>query len=176
MQILDPHYPQHSKQGDESGTTMSGLEKTTPSCPPPLYNSNPPDITAAFSNLCLGQSAGIPTIDECIAHLKLLEAFNQLRGDVGTTDGLYGIRDDFIDPNDYKTEKKYEEIRAAMREKRWAIYVTKAVERFQVYWRECIQADSEMLRQDDLDDPNVKGIVDGATPLTFTKDSLPPLG
>ena len=156
---------------------MNNFEKkNTPEDLPPSYSSNPPDITTAFSNLRLSQSASIPTGDECIAHLKLLEAFSQLREDVGTTDGLYGIRDDFIEPSAFKTEKESVELLAAMREKRWAIYVTNAVQRFDIYWKVCIQADARMLAQVDMNSEDIKDIADWGTPLTFTTDTLPPLG
>ncbi|MCJ1389925.1 hypothetical protein MMC18_002782 [Xylographa bjoerkii] len=169
------HHPQDRKRLDQSGAAMHGLEKNTPEDLPPSYSSVPPNITAAFSNLRLGRSAGIPTADECIAHLKLLEAFSQLREDVGTTDGLYGIRDDFIEPSSFRTEKETVELLTAMREKRWAIYVTNAVQRFEIYWKVCIQADARMLDQVDLDRPDIKDIADRGTPLTFTTDTLPPL-
>ncbi|MCJ1293142.1 hypothetical protein MMC34_004695 [Xylographa carneopallida] len=154
---------------------MSGLGETKAEDLPPSYSSIPPDITAAFSNLRLGQSASIPTVDECIAHLKLLEAFSQLRDDIGTTDGLYGLYDNFIEPAALRTKKECVELLAAMREKRWAIYVTNAVQRFEIYWKVCIQADARMLDQVDLDREDIEYIADRGTPLTFTTDNLPPL-
>ncbi|MCJ1438696.1 hypothetical protein MMC27_008086 [Xylographa pallens] len=170
------HYPQDRKQLDRSVAAMNNLgKKNTSEDLPPSYSSIPPDITTAFSNLRLGQSASIPTADECIAHLKLLEAFSLLREDVGTTDGLYGIRDDLIEPSAFKTEQEAAELLAAMREKRWAIYVTNAVQRFEIYWKVCIQADARMLAQVDMDSENIKDIADRGTPLTFTTDTLPPL-
>lgn len=64
--------------------------------PPPDYDGEnalpPPDITAGFSNLKLGDDAGNQPIDvQCIAHLKVLECFYRLRQQIGSTDGFYGI-------------------------------------------------------------------------------------
>ena len=67
--------------------------------PPPAYiantsgetNANPQNLTAAFSNLKLDDSI-IPNPDQCIAHLKLLEAFHQLREDTALHDGLFNIQ------------------------------------------------------------------------------------
>ena len=174
--MTSDHYPQDLKQHDGSAAATNGLKKNKAEDLPPSYSSSPPDITAVFSNLRLGPSISIPTADECIAHLKLLEAFSQLREDVGTTDGLYGIRDDFIEPSAFQTEKECLELLAAMREKRWAIYVTNAVQRFQTYWKVCIQANARILSQVDMDREDIKDIADQGTPLTFTTDTLPPLG
>ena len=174
--MICDHHPQDRLQHDQGAAAMSGLGETKAEDLPPSYSSIPPDITAAFSNLRLGQSASIPTVDECIAHLKLLEAFSQLRDDIGTTDGLYGLYDNFIEPAALRTKKECVELLAAMREKRWAIYVTNAVQRFEIYWKVCIQADARMLDQVDLDREDIEYIADRGTPLTFTTDNLPPLG
>lgn len=78
----------------------------------------PPDIVASFANLNLGRKERKPTPDECIAHLKLLEAISQLRDDVGMTDGLYGLFDRIAD--DVPEGDKRTELLSKIREKRWA--------------------------------------------------------
>lgn len=73
---------------------------------PPSYTSTlTPDLTAGFSNLNLRNEDVKPTVDQCIAHLKLLEAFYQLREDIGSHDGLYGIRDELL-PVDVTEERR----------------------------------------------------------------------
>ena len=140
---------------------------------PPSYTANPPDITAAFSNLSLDRTTGKPTTDQCIAHLKLLEAFSQLREDIGNTDGLYGIKDDFVSSIAADGNK---EALAKLKEKRWCIYVTQAVSRFEAYWHKCLQKDAQMIRQTDLELPYIDNLLRKQGVLNFTRDYLPPLG
>ena len=143
---------------------------------PPGYEVPPPDITASFSKLKLGgnNSSTKPTVDECIAHLKLLEAFSQLREDIGSTDGLFGIHDDFVPAN--ATEQQRTEMLIRIREKRWAIYVTRAVYRFEIYWNRCLEPEARPLRLPDVSTFEYSQRVKQATPLQFTRDNLPPLG
>ncbi|KAL8777401.1 MAG: hypothetical protein Q9213_007873 [Squamulea squamosa] len=107
---------------------------------PPPYGSRPgenQDLTAAFSSLNLTAASNDPTPDQCLAHLKLLEAFHNLREDVATTDGLFGIHDHFVDgvyPNQGFDEKRAQ-LLLRLREKRRAIYVAKAERRYSVWWQ-----------------------------------------
>ncbi|KAL8766036.1 MAG: hypothetical protein Q9209_007065 [Squamulea sp. 1 TL-2023] len=108
--------------------------KVPPASVPPPYHSRPeenPDLTAAFSSLNLTALSNKPTPDQCLAHPKLLEAFHNLREDVATTDGLFGIYDYFVDrvyPNQGFDEKRAQ-LLLRLREKRWAVYVAKAERR-----------------------------------------------
>jgi len=71
---------------------MKGLHHNPPlnNSPLPSYAVKNPiegtlDITAAFSNLNLARphdKLQKPTANQCLAHLKLLEAFHQLRQDI----------------------------------------------------------------------------------------------
>jgi hypothetical protein len=72
----------------------------------------------------------IPTPAECIAHLKLLHAFAKLRHEIGNYDGLFGISMETVDVNDIDTHTMAERIR----DKRWSVFVTKAVARFEKWW------------------------------------------
>ena len=145
--------------------------------PPPAYaqggfNFDVPDITAAFSNLNLTPSAK-PTPDLCIAHLKLLEAFHQLREDVAHEDGRFGINDAFADVGD--SEKKRTELLTKIREKRWQVYVTKAAERFERWWDTCVEPNLErnrLLGQSKIP----KHSPDLGERLEWRKDYMPPLG
>ncbi|KAL9131574.1 MAG: hypothetical protein Q9217_000531 [Psora testacea] len=120
--------------------------------PPPVYtseapsvaNDTTPDITAAFSSLNLDTSA-FPTPDQCLAHLKLLEAFHQLREDVALRDGLFGIRDSSV--SKHASEEKQREVLMKIREKRWAVYVAKAVKRFEKWWAICVCPQASKLEQ-----------------------------
>ena len=147
---------------------------------PPAYaqddpNLHVPDITAAFSNLNLAPSAK-PTPDLCIAHLKLLEAFHQLREDVACEDGLFGISDAFADAS--QSDQERAKLLAKIREKRWQVYVTKASKRFERWWITCVEPNEEknrLLRQSEM--PSVfKQSPDPDGQLEWSKDDLPPLG
>ena len=145
--------------------------------PPPAYtseapglnNAAPPDITAAFSNLNLIDSV-FPTPDQCTAHLKVLESFHQLREDIAVRDGLFGISDAFV-PGD-ETKEQQAEILMKIREKRWAVFVAKAAQRFEAWWTACVQPQAVRMKQFSLVDRN---ITQGAR-LRFDADDVPPLG
>ena len=148
--------------------------------PPPAYalgdvTSNVPDITAAFSNLNLTFSAK-PTPDICIAHLKLLEAFHQLREDVAFEDGRFGIKDSFADARESDQERT--EVLAKIREKRWQVYVTKASKRFERWWVTCVEPNEErnrLLSQSKIPECFEQS-PDVGERLEWRKDHLPPLG
>lgn len=143
---------------------------------PPTYDAGPSNLTAAFANLNLRPTRVEPTKDRCIAHLKLLEAFHQLREDIATTDGLFGIKDSFVPA--HLPQREQAAVLLKIREKRWAVYVAKAASRFETWWEKSIQPDARMLRQGDIDSGawkrNDAGRVDEVLP--FPPENLPPLG
>jgi hypothetical protein len=166
--------------------TSSQAERSSP---PPSYIQDAaiPDINAGFQNLNLakGSCGSLPRPDHCIAHLKLLEAFQTLREDVGYKDGLFGISDNlasnFESTSSAKTTDTTDASLAKIREKRWAIYVARAAERFQAWWQHCVPKTSNglpsrRLTQADLDSKQYEGYPNKGTSLTFSKDDLPPLG
>lgn len=138
--------------------------------PPPAYNIDPPDITAAFSSLKL-EDSDKPTPDQCIAHLKLLEAFHQLREDVATNDGVFDLRDDFV-PEGLDQQQRAETL-LKIREKRWAIYVSKAAKRFEKWWQVSVEPGVEMLSQKAMAEEHFDR---DRHPLFLSKETLPPLG
>lgn len=115
-----------------------GADDSPPAYDPPPYsavagatgsNSPPPDIAAAFSGLNLAnEHLDTPTPEGCLAHLKLLYAIRGLREEVGYTDGLWGIRDPDAGP------EVTQEMMSKLREKRWAIYLARAVDRYEAWW------------------------------------------
>lgn len=159
------------------------LEKGLPTPPndsPPAYlqadfNTNVPDITAGFSSLNLAPSAK-PTPDVCIAHLKLLEAFHQLREDVAFEDGRFGIKDAFADAGG--SDKERADLLIKIREKRWQVYVTMASKRFERWWTTCVEVANEksrLLRQSKI--PTMfRQSPDVGERLAWSEDCLPPLG
>lgn len=155
------------------GTTANG------DSPPPSYSASaaeqpPPDISTAFANLNLDEPSALaqtPTPDECLAHLKLLEAFHALRQDVYQNDGLFGINDCFATAS---TERERNRQLANFREKRWQVYVSKANKRFEAWWMTCVLPEARRQTQFAVN-------AVGRTPwigekLEFKRQNLPPIG
>lgn len=140
--------------------------------PPPSGKASTDETTAAFSNLALGPSSQ-PTVDQCLAHLKLLEAFHQLREDISLTDGLFGLQDSFVPPT--ADEQHRLEILTKIRGKRWAVYVSKAAKRFEIWWRTMVEPDARMLQQKDIPTAFREDPQNGPA-LSIDRDGLPPLG
>ncbi|KAI4212905.1 MAG: hypothetical protein LQ351_004430 [Letrouitia transgressa] len=150
--------------------------------PPPSYESvvtdvQNDDLTAAFSSLNLGEQTVKPTQDQCLAHLKLLEAFHTLREDIACTDGLFDIHDSisesiFPEPSQAKERA---DLLLQIREKRWAIYVTKATQRYQIWWQKFVEPNSKMVKHEDLLDA-AKQLSSETPYIQFAAEELPPLG
>ncbi|KAH8813048.1 hypothetical protein F5884DRAFT_879283 [Xylogone sp. PMI_703] len=130
----------------------SSLKEAETEAPPPSYSAQAPnvppelnnepinisdkklpsvdDLNSAFSSLNISTTPrSIPDEDHCFAHLKLLNAFYSLKEDIGYTDGLFGLWDsrcEMVDDRDAAL--------ARMREKRWVLFVARAVERFEAWW------------------------------------------
>ncbi|GAW11623.1 hypothetical protein ANO14919_009700 [Xylariales sp. No.14919] len=119
---------------------------------PPSYNApptttlSPEDINQlnlAFSSLEVPLVAKTVTAETCLAHLKLLFAFQTLKEAVGYTDGLWQIYDSRVFPagkgtsisqDTAKLDDKTKENLSLLREKRWALYVARAAERYEAWW------------------------------------------
>lgn len=142
--------------------------------PPPSYN--PEDLVAPLVNLNLSETSSQrpPSEDQCIVHLKLLTALANLREDVSTAEGLFGLSDSMVQG---LSDADKQEVLPRIREKRWQVYVARAVERFRVWWETCLPSESRMLQQMDLSSQgmfhqvNLKG-----RPLRWGVDRTPPLG
>ncbi|GJN75779.1 hypothetical protein PLICBS_009885 [Purpureocillium lilacinum] len=132
---------------------------------PPAYNDGADDCTrpqgnvpddvdlaASFAKLTLGNQPKDPDADTCLAHLKLLHAIQSMKEDVGYTDGLWGIWDSRAEnpledlfgtqgpaPGaDEPVPTGEDRVKAALsriREKRWALFVARAVDRYESWWR-----------------------------------------
>lgn len=129
----------------------------------------------------------------CLVHLKLLHAIQNMKEDVGYTDGLFGIWDSLVTdskglafdsiplPAGTNTTKMTENdkrqiLLSKLREKRWAIFVARAVDRYETWWA---SQGGIMLTEDDM------SVADGSNYMRYPgmksqfvwKDSmLPPLG
>ncbi|KAL9611357.1 MAG: hypothetical protein Q9167_004006, partial [Letrouitia subvulpina] len=155
---------------------LSPTESPPPSYESAVTNGQNDDLTAAFSSLKLGAQTVKPSQDQCLAHLKLLEAFHSLREEIACTDGLFDIHDSISQSAFPETSQRKEraELLLQIREKRWAIYVTKATQRYQIWWQKVVEPHSKMVKHEDL--------LSAAKKLSFETsfyplpaDELPPL-
>ncbi|TID21286.1 hypothetical protein E2P81_ATG04572 [Venturia nashicola] len=121
---------------------------------PPSYSVEPPsqeapeDLSARLASLDLSSVVknGVNiSADQCTAHLKLLEAFNQLREDIGQTQGLFGIKDPKFDSPEttdpyHHAQSPQALAKLRIAEKRWSVYVARAVDRFERWYNACVPA------------------------------------
>lgn len=128
------------------------------------------DATAAFVNPHLLSSLA-PTTEQCILHLRVLEIFYSLREAVSRSDGVFGILD--------KLDKTGEQLEV-VREKRWAVYVARAADRFGTWWSANVQQSEPRLKRSDMCKQDTstafEKLPESAIPMDFTLDNLPPLG
>ncbi|KAJ3561231.1 hypothetical protein NPX13_g9029 [Xylaria arbuscula] len=134
---------------------MGKLEEVKPTtdnggdaAPPPSYDAgvSPDDIeqlNLAFSSLNVPLVSKSVTAGTCLAHLKLLFAFQNLKESVGYTDGLWQIYDSRVFPQEkgtntiqdpYKLDDETKKNLSLLREKRWALYVARAADRYAAWW------------------------------------------
>lgn len=158
------------------------------------------DITAAFSNLSLDPGPTDPTVEKCLAHLKLLHAFQSMKEDVGYTDGLWDIWDSRaesggdIDIDDVqeplrpgttepisgehkRSHEDDKKIRLSkIREKRWALFLARAVDRYEAWW--ATFTGRVMLREKDMVEGSgstYPALVLSTNIVDWTETMLPPL-
>lgn len=141
-------------------TTVAGNGESSHN---PAAGHNDVDLSAAFSNLSLDANSETPDVDTCIAHLKLLFAFQSMKEDVGYSDGLWNIWDSRADSDIELSSADHEALGARnekrlpederklklskIREKRWALFVARAVDRYESWWASLPQT---ALREDDM--------------------------
>lgn len=156
---------------------------------PPAYHKSAPthvvdDLTTGFANLHLHHPEGL-TRDQCTAHLKFLECLYQLRRRVAMQDGLFGIRDpDVLEiPGDAgptaTSRQRTDDAYALVGEKRWAVYVAKAADRFE-QWRDAVVPSGQYITVKDCTRDGRLGTtfqrrVDSGR-LLFQPEHLPPIG
>ncbi|KAL4936061.1 hypothetical protein BDV06DRAFT_228247, partial [Aspergillus oleicola] len=143
---------------------------------------SPPEYTPGSSQLPvlpplgLAQNAGpelytTVTHYECIAHLKFLAALSDLRDTVTSKSNLF----DIPDPSQEVFGSHINEAWALVKEKRWAVYTAKAVERYTAWWNTCVPKSRSRPTTDLFYTPSYTDITVCDTPLAWTPDELPPL-
>ena len=144
---------------------------------------NPEKLLGRFLNLSDGlenlksrNNSLLPTTKQCIAHLKLLECFHRLREDISSRDRIFSIGTERTTVPADKTSQEQ------LRDKRWVVYVTRAVERYTRWWNSCVVSSYQRKFSSKLGGANVgnhdhEQIATKASKLNVTEfGGLPPLG
>ncbi|KAI4735106.1 hypothetical protein E4T50_14377 [Aureobasidium sp. EXF-12298] len=140
------------KEQEAKTTTISPTN--SPSPPPPTYEEaerqqhnvqHPPDAANSFAQL----DPDLPSPEDGIAHLKLLECFYRLKQKIASTDGLFDISSDILGKTSQNTppqkdaqDDKKNMMLTLLAEKRWQVYVSRAVDRF-AKWRYSLESDAD---------------------------------
>ncbi|GKT43458.1 uncharacterized protein ColSpa_03639 [Colletotrichum spaethianum] len=168
-------------------------------------NASPPDpqaLSAALGALDLDPTPpgtdprDDPNEDTCLAHLCLLAAFNRLKNETGYRDGLWDIWDRRAQASNASPAaggsssngkaagagrgdaSLNTEVLVKLREKRWAVYVGRAADRYAAWWRSFVP---DMLLERDMVEPSEerRDRYEGfpsEEPMAWNADMLPPLG
>jgi hypothetical protein len=156
---LPPSYEQ--AQQDQQAEQLA---ETIPSSIPSLDPKDPgPATTSTVSR------------DQCIVHLKLLAAFADLRDSIASNDGLFGIYDRQADQFTLEEENKVRAL-ARIKEKRWAVYTARAVDRYTAWWEKCVVTRGDPPTVDGLSDPSYVKITRPGYRILWARDKMPPLG
>lgn len=151
----------------------------------PYTDQEVANLSNAFSSLRLATQRD-PDVSQCLAHLKLLYAIQTLKEEVGYTDGLWDLWDTRAGPlpdaedgaggsSGKQAESRVQDVLARIREKRWAVFLARAVDRYETWWKALSQyrlceKDMEEVSEKYLSFPN------GVDDYPWTVDNLPPLG
>jgi hypothetical protein len=112
-----------------------------------------------------------PRPNTCLAHLKLLFTFQSLKEDVGWSDGLW----DIWDANYPSTPDAAIKALATVREKRWALFVARAVDRYEAWWS---TLSGQMLTERDMEKDRTRylNFMANWEPMNWSLENMPPLG
>lgn len=157
---------------------------------PPAYEetNHANNVSSRVANINLSEldiRSELPNVSQTICHLKLLHAFSRLREHVSNIDGLFGIFDvPSNEPSDQFDDLRHARalLRLRIREKRWAIYVQRAADRFAKWWLALRpQNNAQWLKLKDMADAKGKyyqGVQKEVTASNgnWMKGMMPPLG
>ena len=155
--------------------------------PPPSYRPvEPADEPLAsavrkltFKDRSEDLATVVPTNDECIAHLKLLTAFAHLREEISETPDLFDLRDGLIiHAKSSETDDQDHTGIIKIREKRWAVYAARTVDRFTKWWQTVLPGRGQyptLLIHDLLDSQRLSTVTDTTNKMKWSTDKLPPL-
>lgn len=156
----------------------------------------PQPLPAPSSNMRDESQYAYPTADQTLAHLQFLSAVHTLKEEVGYTDGVFGLHDALAAaPDDVVSiplnlpdkqaapasdEDRHRARLSRVREKRWALYVARAVDRYEAWWL-AVTRTNRRLEERDMEvagHPAYSAFVDVQLPRDarpWTADTLLPL-
>lgn len=145
--------------------------------PPPYEEIAGSSALIKVPTLNLSSYAGPPenttvTPDQCAAHLKFLAALADLRDSIANDDGLFGLHDSDVE----KIPGFANEARARIREKRWAVFVARAVERYTAWWNLCAPDHGTRPTMRSLQEGKYRNITTCNSMICFSRTHMPPLG
>jgi hypothetical protein len=111
--------------------------------------------------------------DRCILHLKLLAALADLRETISTIDGLFGIHDS--QGLKFQDETIRGKALIRIREKRWAVYTARAVDRYTDWWTQCVPVSEAVPNMYSIKSKEYTALT-STYPSTWLAKNLPPLG
>ncbi|KAK6064686.1 alpha-ketoglutarate-dependent sulfonate dioxygenase [Seiridium cupressi] len=138
------------------------------------------ELSFEFSKLRLEDSehSSFPPAAFMLVHLKLLQAFENLKHTVGNCDGLWDIWDHANDASteSHQMQEQRQRYSSKAREKRWAVFVARAVDRYESWWKSFVP---DMLTDNDMLAESGQGSKYGAfvsqdEAVIWTPESLPP--
>jgi hypothetical protein len=143
---------------------------------PPPYSANEveqPPLELPQLDLSSNLSASTTiTRDQCVAHLKFLAVLADLRDTISSDDGLF----DIYDAEAERFPDSLNEARARIREKRWAVYTARAVDRYTEWWSHGLPGSRPMATINDLESIDYENIINCGTIVAWSTENLPPLG
>ncbi|GKZ34995.1 hypothetical protein AbraIFM66950_005434 [Aspergillus brasiliensis] len=111
------------------------------------------------------------TPKQCVSHLKLLSAFAELRDVISNNDGLFGI----FDEGGHQEGVPRDNYQYLVKEKRWAVYVARAVKRYTAWWFLCFPSQKPLLTMADIRMDEYANVVKPKKIVQWHEDILPPL-
>ncbi|KAF7587627.1 hypothetical protein BBP40_006991, partial [Aspergillus hancockii] len=153
--------------------TSASLDKTAEGDLPAYDQVDQPQLV--IPPLDLRNTAGLSacstvTQDQCIAHLKFLAALADLRDSVTNIDGLFNIKDP--DPAVFGDDMN--EAFARVKEKRWAVYTARAVDRYSTWWKQCVYSSYFCRKLSELRVHSYNSVTE-CLPHKWSQGEMPPL-
>lgn len=161
-----------SKRTSKQSTEANG-EATSER--PPSYSAEQveqPPLQLRQLDLTSCTSSPTVTRDQCVAHLKFLAILADLREGISSDDGLFGIQDAEAE----RFPESLNEARARIREKRWAVYTARAVDRYTKWWSIGLPRSRPMATVNDLEHEGYEKILNCDTRVAWSPENLPPIG
>ncbi|KAF2226108.1 hypothetical protein BDZ85DRAFT_294466 [Elsinoe ampelina] len=170
-------HPQCTPDAEPTPSSSSSRVLSPPNYAPGRKDVPSSDINTAFTNLNLNSNEDL-TRGHCIVHLKFLESLYQLRKRIAHHDGLFGIKNSMFDAAVPEDGTSRNELHALVAERRWAVYLTRAVDRFE-RWRESIAPRTKYMQHFDIDKKDritrMLDLSECDEHLVITVDHLPPI-